>query len=319
MKITIISFDNWGFNSHIVTSLKNSGHTVHHINFNNFKYEYPNIILRLYNFILKTIFKKNLKNIHYGNEVLKKLKENNETQDIILTIKGDFIDPENISKFKNYTKKSIAFFNDSATRCPKILRVIGNFDEVYSFEKEDCEKYNLKFATNWIYNSTDPDHQEATIKYQVFNISSIDKRLPVLSKIAADLFAKNINYKFIIYDNKNEGKDKNIEYTTKHIPLSVVNDYISNSAVLLDINRKGQNGLTFRVFESLGLEKKLITTNADVKNYDFYNPNNILIVDEKTPNIPLDFFNNEYEKIPEVILKKYTLDGWINQVFNSPQ
>lgn len=314
MKITIISYDNWGFNSHIANSLKNLGHTVQHINFSDFKYKYSNIGERIYNFILKAIFKKNLKNIYYGNEIIKKLKENNEPQDIILTIKGDFIDPEAISKFKTYTKTSIAFFNDSITRCPKIKRVISRFDEVYSFEKEDCMKYNLKFITNWIYPSETNSNQKTD--YQIFNISSKDKRSPIISKITTVLKEKNINYKIIIFDKEKKNRDPNIEYTSQYISLPDVDKFIHNAQVLLDINRKGQNGLTFRVFESLGFEKKLITTNADIKNYDFYNPNNILIIDDKNPDIPLDFFNNDYKKIPEELLKNYTIEGWINRIFN---
>jgi hypothetical protein len=314
MKITIISFNNWGFNSHIATALEKKGHIIHQINFNTFAYKYPNILFRFYNFILKTVFKKNIKNIHTGKEILKRLKEKNEIQDIILTIKGDFIDPKSILNFKKYTKKSIAYFNDSTTRCPKIKRVIPYFDEVYSFEKEDCKKYNLKFITNWIYPIQSKPKQ--SIDYQIFNISSKDNRSHIISKITTILKKKNINYKVIVFDTENKNRDPNIEYTTKHIPLSEVNNYIHNAQVLLDINRKGQKGLTFRVFESLGLEKKLISTNSDIKNYDFYNPKNILIIDEKNPNIPLDFFNNEYDKIPEQILNKYTIEGWITQIFN---
>lgn len=316
MKITLISLDNWGFNAHIAETLKEKGHCVHTIDFNTFKYKYPNSLYKIYNFILKSIFKLNLKNIHYGNEIIKLLKKNGEIQDVILVIKSDFINPKSILEIKKYAKKTIGFFNDNTYRCPKIIKVIPNFDEVYSFEKEDCEKYNLKFVTNWIYNSDIKEPKEKIFKYQVFNISSIDKRLPILSKIASNLFEKKINYKFIIYDKKNKGNDQNIEFINTHIPLTEVNNYIHNSEILLDINRKGQKGLTFRVFESIGLEKKLITTNPDIKNYDFYNPNNILIVDEKNPDIPIDFFNNEYEKIPEDILKKYTLEGWINRVLN---
>lgn len=314
MKITIISFDNWGFNNHVVTYLKNIGHTVQHINFSKFTYKYPSTLHRYYNFILKTIFKKNLKNIHYGEAILKKLNENKEIQDVILTIKGDFIDPKRVLEIKKYTKKSIAYFNDSIARCPKIIRVLPHFDEVYSFEKKDCEKYNLKFIPNWIYPTQKTNNNYSD--YQIFNISSKDKRSPTLSKITSILKEKDINYKIIIFDKENINQDPNIEYTNEHISLPDMNNYIHNTQVLLDINRKGQKGLTFRVFESLGLEKKLITTNADIKNYDFYNPNNILIIDEKKPNIPLSFFNNEYEKISEDILKKYTLNSWINQVFD---
>lgn len=313
MKITIISYDNWGLNAHIVTNLKSADHSVQHINLYNFIYKYPNTFYKIYNFILKTIFKKNLKNIYYGNEILKKLKENNEIQDIILTIKGDFIDPEKILEFRKYTKKSIAFFNDSTSRCPKIKGVLNNFDEVYSFEKEDCKKYKLKFIPNWIYPIV--KNSEQNYQHQLFNISSKDKRSSVISEIASILKEKNIHYKIIIYDKKKKNSDPNIEYTSKYISLIDVNNYAYNAQVLLDINREKQNGLTFRVFESLGLEKKLITTNADIKNYDFYNPNNILIIDEKNINIPLEFFNKEYEKIPDDVLKKYSLDSWINQVF----
>ena len=205
MKITIISFDNWGFNNHIATNLINIGHTVQHIDFSNFIYKYPSSLHRYGNFILKTVLKKNLKNIHYGNEILKKLKENDEIQDIILTIKGDFIDPKSILEFKKYSKKSIAYFNDSTTRCPKIKRVIANFDEVYSFEKDDCINHNLKFITNWIYRS---QKKNQNADYQIFNISSKDKRPLVLSKITSILKEKNINYKIIIFDKENKQGSK---------------------------------------------------------------------------------------------------------------
>lgn len=314
MKITIISYDNWGLNEHLKSALTQNGHTVRHINFFEFKHKYPNFGSKLYNFLLKTVFNKNIKQTYYGKEILKKLAENNEIQDVILTIKGDFIDPNCILEFKKFTKKSITFFNDSVTRCPKIKKVISSFDEVYSFEKNDCIKHNLKFITNWIYPIKSQNHREG--KFQVYNISSKDNRLIILSRIAEVLKTNNINYKIVIFDKKNKKQDKNLEYTKKPIPLVEVNNNLCNAQVLLDINRKGQSGLTFRVFESIGLEKKLITTNADIKNYDFYNPNNILIIDENSPNIPSSFFNTEYEKIPEIIYKKYTLEQWINQVFH---
>lgn len=313
MKITIISYDNWGLNEHLKNTLEQNGHIVRHINFFEFKHEYPDFKTKLYNFILKTLFNKNIKDFYYGNEILKKLEENSETQDIILTIKGEFIDPKSILTFKKFTKKSIAFFNDSVSRCPKIKRVITAFDEVYSFEKKDCKKYNLKFITNWIYPiKTNTTSNE---KYQVYNISSKDKRTFLLSKIARILKENDINYKIIIFHKKNKVKDPNLEFTSIQIPLSEVNENLHNAQVLLDINRKGQNGLTFRVFESMALEKKLITTNSDIKNYDFYNPNNIMIIDEKKPNISLGFFDTKYEKISEMVFRKYTLDQWINELF----
>lgn len=311
MHITLISFDNWGLNKNIATALKEQGHHVTHIDFNSFKYKYPTPFHKVYNFFSKHILNRNLKNLYYGKEIIKQLKQNEQIQDAILTIKGDFIDPKSIIEFKKYTKKSIGYFNDNSFRCPKIARVFKYFDEAYSFEKEDCEKFGLKFMPNWIYNSDTASNTENSFDFDVFNISSVDRRLPILTGVAKELKAKNINFKFLIFDKKHEPTTDNISYINQQIPLTEVNNYIHRSKVLLDINRIGQSGLTFRVFESLGLEKKLITTNPDIKNYDFYNPNNILIIDEKNPVIPKGFFENEYEKIPDSILNKYTIEGWI--------
>ncbi|MFH7015099.1 hypothetical protein [Flavobacterium sp. FlaQc-47] len=314
MNITLVSLDNLGMNAYIAATLEKQGHIVNHINFKYYNYKYPSILHKAYNFILKAFFKTNLKHQHHGNEIIKELQKNNQVQDVILTIKGDFIDPKSILEFRKYGKKTIAFFNDNTYRCPNIKRVIPCFDEVYSFEKEDCEKFDLKFAPNWIYTSKDENANKNNFEYDVFTIGSIDKRLPILVRIAEELKSKQINFKFITYSKKRKTSDDNITYINKFIPLSEVDQYISRSKVLLDINRACQIGLTFRVFESLGLEKKLITTNSDIKNYDFYNPNNILVIDEKNPVIDADFFANEYEKIPEIILNKYTLEGWVNNV-----
>lgn len=314
MHITLVSLDNLGMNAYIAATLEKQGHIVHHINFKHYKYKYPSVFHKVYNFILKAFFKTNLKHQNHGKEIVKELQKNNQIQDVILTIKGDFIDPKSILEFRKFAKKTIGFFNDNIQRCPNIKRVIPCFDEVYSFEKEDCENFDLKFAPNWIYTNIDKTADKNNFEYDVFTIGSIDKRLPILVRIAEELKSKQINFKFITYSKKHKPTDGTITYINKFIPLSEVDQYISRSKVLLDINRAGQMGLTFRVFESLGLEKKLITTNSDIKNYDFYNPNNILVIDEKNPVIPADFFQNEYEKIPDSIFNKYTLEGWVDNV-----
>lgn len=317
MRITLISNDTWGYNNNIALALKKKGHIVNHIDFNTFEYKYPNFGYKVYNFLLKAFLKKNLKNIHFGNEINKRLKKNGEIQDVILTIKADFIDPKSILEFKKYTKKSIAFFNDNIHRCPKIKRVIPHFEEVYSFEKEDCIKYDLKFMPNWT-SIEDESKEISAIKFDfdVFNISSKDNRFKIIAKIACELKIKNIKSKIIVYDKKKKSEAPNIEFVSKYLQIDEVNNYIKRSKFLLDIHRKEQNGLTFRVFESIGLNKKLITTNPNIVHYDFYNPNNILIIDAKKITFNLDFFETDYEQIPEEIFKKYTLNHWVETVFD---
>jgi len=311
MKITLISFDNWGFNQHIANALEHKNYTVKHIDFSKFNYKYPSVFHKVYNFFFKAFFKQNLKTKFYGKCVLEELEKNKEQQDLILTIKGDFIAPEFAKQIKNYTKKSVAFFNDNTKRCPKIIRVLPCFDEVFSFEKEDCEKYNLKFKTNFIYNYLEKPNFNEKSDFEVFNISSFGKRTELIIKIAENLSTNKISTKFIIFDKNYKIKSNVfVESIQKTIPLNTINEYIKKSNVLLDIHRENQSGLSFRVFESMGLHKKLITTNSDIKNYDFYNENNILIIDSKKPEIPLEFIKKPYIEIPEEIISQYKVLNW---------
>ncbi|MBP8794066.1 MAG: hypothetical protein KBH29_12885, partial [Lutibacter sp.] len=87
------------------------------------------------------------------------------------------------------------------------------------------------------------------------------------------------------------------------------------SNVMLDVCREDQSGLSFRIFESMMYRKKLITNNSDVRNYDFYNPNNILIVNKDASNIYKDFFETAYQEIEKEIYSKYTLESWLKKVF----
>lgn len=315
MKICLISFDNWGFNKYIVDYLNENRHTVSVIDFSKFKYSYPNFLYRIYNGFLKVFLKKNIKTKFYGEKIIQELNNLNEEQDIILTIKADFIDPIYASKIRNYTKKSIAFFNDGTKRCPKIVKVLDCFDEVYSFDKSDCEKYNLKFKPNFIYDLASSKNESN--EYDLFYISSLDKRINSIIKIAEKLKENNITYKIFTLKGDKKISNELLEFIKTPIPLPEIKNYISKSKVLLDIQRKNQLGLTFRVFESLGYEKKLITTNSDIKNYDFYNPNNISIIDSNDPVIDPLFFQTPYEKIDEKILHQYKIDGWIQDILKN--
>lgn len=74
-----------------------------------------------------------------------------------------------------------------------------------------------------------------------------------------------------------------------------------------------------RTVEMLGLGKKLITTNADIRNYDFYNPQNILVIDRDNPVIDEDFIRSPYEQIDENIRKRYSLEGFVRELIDDKQ
>lgn len=86
------------------------------------------------------------------------------------------------------------------------------------------------------------------------------------------------------------------------------------SRCVVDIEHASQHGLTMRSIEILGLRRKLITTNQDIVNYDFYNENNICIIDRKHPAVDKGFFEKPYQMLDEGIYEKYSLGNWILEV-----
>ena len=94
---------------------------------------------------------------------------------------------------------------------------------------------------------------------------------------------------------------------------------IENSKIVFDICNKNQVGLTMRTIEALGSQRKLITTNKDIVNYDFFDKNNIYVFDLESFEIPSAFLETEYHEINENIYKKYSLSSWINTIFGEIQ
>ena len=90
-------------------------------------------------------------------------------------------------------------------------------------------------------------------------------------------------------------------------------ELLSESNCILDYNEKGQSGLTLRPMEALFLEKKLITNNKDIKNYDFYNPSNIFILGENNIEDIKEFINKPYEKVEQKIIDYYDFEQWLSR------
>ena len=148
-------------------------------------------------------------------------------------------------------------------------------------------------------------------------ILSIDERLKALNKVAGALDAVNVNYDFIVVGKRRpDGINSNIKYQKNIIKQGELETHMDNAMVFLDLLRENQTGLSFRVFDSLAYQKKLITTNAAIIEYDFYNPQNIMVIDAENQIISLDFFSTTYQPLEDEIYYKYTLDNWVNTIFN---
>ncbi len=309
--ILLITYDNWGYNQYIADALEKKSYRVKHINFHSFRYKYPSFRHKALNFFTKNLGISNLKHIHYNEVILNEIRDI-QSIDAAIYIKADFLSPATIQAINRKARRSVFIISDSINRYPKTKKILSLFDKVFSFEKKDCQKYHLNFKTNFIYNTV--DNVPSSYKYKVFNISSYDKRFPVLEKIAKALYRMKINTKIIVFKPRKKSEPY-LEFVSTPLSISEIHTFMEESEIMLDVSRAGQQGLSFRVFESMGLKKKLITTNTDIVTYDFYNPENIFVItDINDIQIPESFFSTPYVDIPKNISDKYLIDNWVDEL-----
>lgn len=315
MKIVLISFDYFNFDIHIINELQKRNIEAHHIDISKFHYKYISFGEKTKNFFYKLFLRKNIKKIKTEDYIISELKKYGR-QDKILCIRPDRISKKTHYFIKNYCTNYIAYIYDSSNRFSFKHLLNDIFQTIYTFDLDDSKKYKLKHLTNYIYLEKKELNLKREYKNDIFIISSIDERLILLNKIANACERKKLNFKFIIIGKKRPVNiNPNIVFYNKNKFMDEVIIELNDSKILLDLIRKNQNGLSFRIFESLSFQKKLITSNTSIKLYDFYNPNNILIIDEKNIEISEDFLKTPYIPIPDEIYHKYTLQNWVSTVF----
>ncbi len=309
-KITLIYPFSYGYIDFVVYELKSHPEiTVTEIKTDSIKYSYPNLFGKIRNGITK-IFGKNIKKEYFHNQILQKVKEK---QDIIFIIRPDLLETSLLKKLKIKTDNLIAYFYDSCQKYPKQLDVAIFFNEIYSYEKEDIKKYNFLETSNFIYDNAIETNE---IKYDIFNVSSYDSRIDEINFIAKKLFDTGLKINFVLFYFK-KLSFPHLTSVTEYLSLQETKKLISQSKAMFDIQRTDQNGLSFRTFESLGYRKKLITTNKEVKEYDFYHPNNILVINSNQINTDeiKQFLSLPYIEISKDILSKYSVEQFTNKIF----
>ena len=316
MKICVISFDFWNYDAHIVDELRDSGIDAHHINIG--AYRHKNFLARLKNTFSKVFLKRNLKNELRQEMILEKLAKLGK-QDQILVINPELIERKYHEKIKSFTDKYIAYLYDSLARCPA-EHLFDLFDEIFSFDKEDAKKHHFKLITN--YNYLPQQKLDKNTEFDLVYLASYDNRLENLYEIIRKLKHMNISVYAKIVGKKSwkkkffSSRNSPISFGSKRIRHDEISGYYEKGKVLLDLIRENQTGLSFRIFEAMALKKKIITNNRTITEYDFYNPNNILVLKKDFSNLDKDFFEKDYEELEPDIYNKYTLKNWVKTVFD---
>lgn len=253
-----------------------------------------------------------------------------EQYDYVLVIVGRDVDPNLFSEFKEKQKKAkfILYIWDDfpITKKYNFDAISPFFDEIVSYCPQDSVKYGFRYRPTFYTNYY--LYKEQKKKYQITMMgTSHSGRV----NIWCDLIKKynipqNKTYLYLVCGTLKELlmgkvllKKQGLQSKDIHIfsvSLKDSAEIMIRSKITLDIPQTGQMGVTMRIYESIAAKTKVITTNSYIKDYDFYNPNNICIIDKDNPEVPKEFWNTPFEVIDQSIMEKYTVRQWVTDIFS---
>ena len=282
---------------------------------------YSNTIWKIFvrlNFkpLKKIILKRKFESILLNNKV---------KFDYILLVSPETVDLSILKEYKKKNKdvKIITYMWDSLKNKRSAISYSHISDSIFSFDKNDVNKYNFNFLP--LFYNYKCKTVNKKIRYQCSFIGTIhSNRYNIVNNII-DKNNENFTFyyspSFFVFTLK-----RFFLFKTQSVPMNEISflpmnyddvvDVIGASNVVIDIAHKKQSGLTMRTIETLGAKRKLITTNKNVLEYDFYHKNNIYIYSTNGENRDLKLFlDTPYFELNKAVYDKYSINTWVKNLF----
>lgn len=243
--------------------------------------------------------------------------------DIVYIIKASKLPSDFLAYLKERFSNArfIQYLWDDIALDPDSLRTLPFFDKVLSFNKYDCMANGFMWRP--FFYQKDYSREKMCKEIDLFYIASYNNsRFNFVRKILSMEGIEKLNVKIILKSSiflflTNIQNFNYCRYfSTKGLKYGDMIDTLKKSTCSIEMPYIGQIGLTTRPFECLSTRTKVVTTNRDIVNYDFYHENNVLVVDSDNPHIPIEWIRKEYQEIPQDIVDFYSINKFIKDTLS---
>jgi hypothetical protein len=344
-RVLLITPKFYGIENKIQAALEESGYEVIWIENKTLALDYHGTESKL-RFLRRIYFALFSPRVRYLRKELK--KTGNRKVDILFVINADVACQYLLKKLKESNPRliSIIYFWDSFAKY-NWTGELKLFDKAVTFDREDALKHKIEYLPNF-YIRTDLKKNKDQ-KYDLFFVGKFSReRLDLLDRIdcipetsginafirlwtAFRIFPHNryvyrlvktlgaeskwIN-NYILNFEAIEGKIKSKYLVNDCIDFDKVQSIMHRSNVVLDLPFKNQAGYTHRLIEAVANGKKVLTTNSNVRKETFYNPDQIHILDDRSPDVDRDWIREVSEFPIESSLINLELSNWLKSLFN---
>lgn len=248
--------------------------------------------------------------------------QSHQVIDYALFIRPDVFGVQTVKALRHHVRPDgfVAYQWDGMGRFPFVWDFVALFDRFFVFDKQDCYKNAQLLHTTNFYFDHDLTCRQPEIHDFYYLGSHYKDRMPLINRFLAFAVAQGWQSNFTIYSDK-ENVPKhypigNVKWIQKPLSFKENLEMTKQSRILVDFVIGAHKGLSLRVFEALGFRKKLITTNAEIVQYDFYHPDNIYVLTENNLDGLPEFLAQPHHEIDPNIREKYSFSNWIRHILN---
>jgi hypothetical protein len=258
----------------------------------------------------------------YIDNILQSIEQ--DMYDIVFVIRGGTLSPYSLEYMhKKLPNAKFVMYQWDSMEQSKYQEIIKYFDILKTFDRSDSEKYNLEYLPLFYtkqYKDIALNKKEIFFDLVFYGAYHSD-RLEII-KYMDNLFkSNNLIFKHHLYITKlalarllvtRKIRISDLDFfKTYSVDMDEIIDVYTRSSAVLDIELSIQNGLTIRTFETLGANLKLITTNQNIKEEDFFDPQQIIVINRD--NIELDMQNFKNNQTVNDFNKFY-IDNWLSNL-----
>ncbi|WP_029526178.1 CgeB family protein [Polaromonas glacialis] len=250
--------------------------------------------------------------------------------DLIFVVVGEGLSTRTLKELRaSFPGAPLVLYMWDALRNRRSLALnLPLFDACHTFDASDAKVFDMRFRPLFFSPGFECGATDDFQYHLSFIGTAHSDRYAIVSNVAAALPEKSNCYWYLYLQAPWvfwAHKLMNSAYRGASIksfhfdPLSKeqVQHVFFNSRAILDIEHPNQIGLTMRTFETMGASKKLITTNQLVRDMDFFNPNNILVIDRhQLQKIPDSFLQTPYAPLADAVHQKYSIKGWLDDILS---
>ena len=191
----------------------------------------------------------------------------------------------------------------------RVVDTFEKFDHVCSFDPDDCKKYGLIYFTEPFSRQINCSNEGFI--YDLFFTGCEKGRGKLLKEIATGVTEHGLTASFLVQSIHDEYIVEGIKKTL-HIPYNETLRYLIKSKCLLELVSEGQSGCSYRYYEAVVYNKKLISNCKNIVNMPHYDPRYMKLI-ESAEDIDYDWLKKD-EPVDYHYSNAFSVRNFVNTI-----